>query len=70
MLYDCVIHLIDRAAIRDLELLIALILAGVTADTDTYAGGILVAAMPMILSRKPARSRVEIVMDANGMKMR
>ena len=39
MLYDCVIHLIDRAAVRDLELLIALILAGVTADTDVYACG-------------------------------
>ena len=39
MFADCVIHLIDRAAVRDLELLIALILAGVTADTDIYAGG-------------------------------
>ena len=39
MLYDCVIHLIDRTAVRNLKLLIALILAGVTANTDVYAGG-------------------------------
>lgn len=71
MLYDCVIHLIDRTAVRDLELLIALILAGVTADTDIYARGNLGGGdADDIIAGSPARSRVEIVMDANGMKMR
>ena len=69
MLYDCVIHLIDRAAVRDLELLIALILAGVTADTDVYACGNLGGgdADDIIAEARPL---AEIVMDANGMKMR
>ena len=39
MIADRLIYLIDRAAVRDFELLIALILAGVTADTDVYACG-------------------------------
>ena len=70
MLYDCVIYLIDRTAVRNLELLISLILAGVTADTDVYACGNLGGGDADDIIAEAARSRVEIVMDANGMKMR
>ena len=70
MIADRLIYLIDRAAVRDLELLIALILAGVTADTDVYACGNLGGGDADDIIAEAARSRVEIVMDANGMKMR
>ena len=72
MLYDCVIHLIDRTAVRDLELLIALILAGVTADTDVYACGNLGGgdADDIIVGSLPARGYEIVNWTRNGMKMR
>ena len=70
MIADRLIYLIDRAAVRDFELLIALILAGVTADTDVYAGGNLGGGDADDIIAEARSLAVEIVMDANGMKMR
>lgn len=64
------IHLIDRTAVRRFELLIALILSPSDRRYRRLRRQKFCMCDAGMISRKSARSRVEMVMDANGMKMR